>query len=176
VHIRAARSEDWKACLELDISYHTEAAWQMNELGNEGECGVCFREVRLPRKQRIMPLLSPDARLKGWQRRDGFWVVVDKRKIVGYLALVIELDHAQARVKDLAIAPELRRQGLATELLRQATEWSLNQNLEQVVLEFPLKAQPAIAFALRQGFSFCGFQDAYWPGQETALFFRKRIK
>ncbi len=176
MRIRSARNDDWKTCLELDISYDTEAAWQMEELRGDGEWGVRFREVRLPRKQHITPSISEEARLKGWQRRDGFWVAVERRKIVGYLGLVVEFDHRQARITDLVVNPEYRREGIASQLLHHAITWSLRQDVDQLIIECFPKAQPAIGFASKHNFAFCGYQDGYWPGQEVALFFRKRVR
>lgn len=176
MRIRSARNEDLKACLQLDASFETESAWQMVEERGERAWGMQFREVHLPRKQRILHPLQPEERLQAWLRRDGFWVAVERRKVQGYLALALEPDHRQARITDLVIAPEFRRQGFADQLLAHATEWCLRQTVEQLVMECPPKAQPAIAFALGHGFSFCGFQDGYWPEQQVGLFLRKRIK
>jgi GNAT superfamily N-acetyltransferase len=88
---------------------------------------------------------------------------------------MLERDHSQVRITELAVLPERRRRRVATELLAQVTEWSLRQHMDQLVFECPTKAQPAISFALFHGFTVCGFQDAYWPGQEVGLFFRKSI-
>ncbi len=65
---------------------------------------------------------------------------------------------------------------MATALLQYAGDWCMRQEVDQLILECPLKAHPAIAFAQRVGFTLCGFQDAYWPGQEVGLFFRKRLR
>jgi ribosomal protein S18 acetylase RimI-like enzyme len=158
---------------------------------NEREWLVRFTEVHLPRKQRITldrnlgmaasasggALGTVDgARLALWQRRDGFWVAVERREIWGYLGAVLEFDHSQVRITEVAVLPERRRRRVATELLAHVTEWSLRQRVDQLVFECPTKAQPAINFAMFHGFAICGFQDAYWPGQEVGLFFRKRIR
>ncbi|HOT92174.1 MAG TPA: GNAT family N-acetyltransferase [Anaerolineae bacterium] len=176
MRIRAAREEDWKACLELNITYETESAWQMEALRDEGEWGARFREVRLPRRQRITPPISPEARVKGWAHSDAFWVAVEQRAIWGYLALRLAAERSEARITDLAVGEAYRRHGVATALLEQALEWCGRKEVEYLILECPLKAQPAIGFAAKHRFVFCGFQDAYWPGQEVALFFRKRVR
>ena len=175
MRIRSARNDDLKACLELDAGYETEIAWQVEELRGEKEWGMRFREIRLPRKQTIVPSYTPEERLAAWQRRDAFWVAVERNKIVGYLALVVETEHRQARIGDLVVTPAFRRKGIGAKLLEHAIVWCLRRNVEQVVLECTLKAQPAIAFAQKNRFVACGFQEAYWPGQEVGLFFRKRI-
>jgi len=53
---------------------------------------------------------------------------------------------------------------------------AVRKDVEHLVLECALKAQPAISFALKHRFVFCGFQDGYWPGQEVGIFFRKRLR
>jgi len=176
VHIRAARDQDFKACLALDLTYETDVAWQMTEIVGEGEWGAHFREVRLPRKQKITPAYPPEVRLKAWERRDGFWVASDQRKLLGFIAVSLEYDHYQARITDLGVAADSRRQGVATDLLNHVIEWCARSEVAQLIYECPPKAQPAIGFALKHRFVFCGFQDAYWPDQTTVLFFRKRLR
>jgi len=176
VRIRSARNDDWKACLSLDSSYETSTAWQMEEQRSESEWRISFREVHLPRTQHVQPLHAPEEQLQAWQRRDGFWVATERTKIRGYLSVILEAEHRQVRLADLVVAPEQRRQGLGTQLLYHAIEWCLRQDVDQMILECPLKAEPAIAFAQRNGFTVSGFQDAYWPRQEVGLFFRKRLR
>ncbi|MFP4345195.1 MAG: N-acetyltransferase family protein [Anaerolineales bacterium] len=176
MRIRSARNDDWKECLTLDGSYETSIAWQMEEQRSENEWRVSFREVNLPRTQHIHPHYTPEEQLKAWQRRDGFWVATERAKIRGYSGVVLEPNHRQVRLADLVVAPAERRKGLATQLLYYAVDWCLRQDVDQMILECSLKAEPAIAFAQRNGFSVCGFQDAYWPGQEVGLFFRKRLR
>ncbi len=174
--VRIARDDDWDPCLAIDLSYETDTAWQMDEHQEGGEWHVSFREIRLPRTLRIHLSEPDDSQLKSWQQRDQFWVALEHRDIIGYLGL--DIDHArhQARITDLVVAPEERRQGVAATMLQRATEWCVRQHIDQIVLVCPLKAYPAIAFALKHRFVFCGYQDAYWPGQEVALFFRQRIR
>ncbi|HQE92530.1 MAG TPA: GNAT family N-acetyltransferase [Anaerolineae bacterium] len=176
MRIRSAREEDWKACLALDISYETESAWQMETLHDDGEWGARFREVHLPRKQRITPLISPEARVQGWARSDAFWVAVDQRKVLGYLTLALAAERGEACITDLAVGEMYRRCGVASELLNHTMEWCLRKDVEHLILECALKAQPAIGFAMKHRFVFCGFQDVYWPEQEVALFFCKRVR
>jgi len=176
LRIRLARVDDWPACAALDASFETEIAWQMAEMRGEGEMGARFREVRLPRKQHVQALLPAESRSKTWDARDGFFVAVERPAIIGYIAASLESDHRQARITDLVVAPEYRRQGIASALLLRLSEWALHADTDQLVLECPSKAQPAIGFALQHHFIFCGYQDSYWPGQEVALFFRLRLR
>lgn len=174
--IRNPRDDDWQACLELDQSYETEMAWQMDEHQAGGEWQVAFREIHLPRKLQIQPATLDQNQIKSWQNRDKFWVAVEHRQVIGYIGLDIDPGRDQAQVTDIAVAPDFRRRGIGTHLLQRAIEWCVRQHITQLVLVCPLKAHPGISFALKHRFAFCGFQDAYWPGQEVALFFRQRIR
>ncbi len=177
MRIRSARTDDLQACLAIDLSYETDYAWQLQEERRDKMWQLTFREVRLPRTQRITPHVRTEEHLKVWERCDGFWVATERSEIWGYLTLRLEPDHAQARIIDLAVDAAHRRAGIGSELLRYAVEWMLRQDgIEQMVLECPPKAHPAISFALKHGFTLCGFQDHYWPGQELGLFFRKRLR
>ncbi|MBN1874165.1 MAG: GNAT family N-acetyltransferase [Anaerolineae bacterium] len=176
MRVRTARNTDWPFCLELDMSYETESAWQIEMVSGDKVWEAHFEEIRLPRKQRMSPSLPKEIRLKGWERRDGFWVAAEHRKILGYLTLSHEVEQHTARICDLVVALEERRQGIASELFQTAVTWCSRQDVAQLMLACPPKAQPAISFALKHGFVFCGFQEAYWPGQELALFLCKRIR
>ena len=132
--------------------------------------------MRLPRKQRIISFLTLEARARCWVRSDIFWVAVEGRKVIGYMALSVAAERAEARINDLVVDEAFRRRGVATDLLNHAIEWALRKDVEHLIFECPLKAQPAITFALKHRFVFCGYQDGYWPGQEVGIFFRKRIR
>ena len=80
--------------------------------------GMSFREIHLPRKQRVEHPLAFADPLKSWQSRDNFWVAVEKREVVGYIGVRLELVHQQMRITDLGVAPEFRRKGIATALLK----------------------------------------------------------
>ncbi|MGC9347149.1 MAG: GNAT family N-acetyltransferase [Anaerolineae bacterium] len=174
--IRTLRDGDLEACSDIDLSYETGTAWQMDEYQEGGEWHICFREIRLPRKLHIHHTASESELTKSWQKRDKFWVAVEHREIIGYLGIDIDPARREAEIADLAVAPEYRRKGVATQLLRRATEWCFRQHMDQLILVCPLRAYPAISFALKHRFAFSGYQDAYWPGQEVALFFRQRIR
>jgi ribosomal protein S18 acetylase RimI-like enzyme len=174
--IRVARDDDWEECLNLDLSYETEATWQMEVLPDGNVWGMSFREIHLPRTLRVEHPLASASPLKSWKSRDKFFVGVEDRKVVGYIGVRLELVHRQMRITDLAVAPQYRRKGFATELLRRAAEYCARLPVDQIILECPLKAYPAISFALKHRFVFCGFQENYWPGQEVGLFFRQRLR
>ncbi len=176
MHIRAVRKNDWPKCLALDASYETEIAWQLQERQRAKEWGMYFREVQLPRKQTLNLILPPEELVPAWEKRDNFWIAAERLKVCGYLGLELALARRTAYITDLVVDREQRRQQIGSTLLNHAIRWSLRKGIEQLILASPLKAQPALAFAQQQGFTPCGFQDNYWPKQEAALLFCKRIR
>jgi GNAT superfamily N-acetyltransferase len=176
LRIRSTRSDDWERCLALDASYETDIAWQMEETRRQNVWSVRFREVRLPRTQRIQPVVAAKDRLLAWERCDGFWVAAERTRIRGYIGVRLEAQSQQARIVDLVVDVPFRRRGIGAELLEKAISWALRKSMTQILLECRLKAQPSIAFAQKHGFTMCGFQDSYWPAQEVGLFLRKRLR
>jgi GNAT superfamily N-acetyltransferase len=177
--IRPAELEDLEACLSLDHSYFTEYVWQMDVQEEKDGVMVHFRTVRLPRTVHVQYPRDRKAQLTSWHRRDCFLVAVADEKgpqaesatVVGYLTLGESEWHKTAWVADLVIAPENRRKGLATQLLRAAALWARKAGLYRLIVETQTKNYPAIRFLERNGFSFCGYNDRYYANQDIGLFF-----
>jgi GNAT superfamily N-acetyltransferase len=174
--IRRVRDGDWDACLEIDLSYETEYAWQMDTAERTSEWSANFRKVHLPRRLRIEHPIPEAYRIKHWTAADQILIAIDHREVIGLIAINLDLIEHQARISDLGVASDHRRQGVGTALLNRATEWCLRQRATQLVLPCPLKAEPAIQFATQQRFNFGGFQEDYWPDHEVALFFYQRLR
>ncbi len=174
--IRKVREGNWDTCLTLDLSYETEYAWQMDTVERSEEWGISFRRVHLPRRLRIEHPIPKDMRIKHWAAADQSWIAVEHREVIGLIAVNLDLTEHQARISDLGVAADSRRRGVGTALLERAIEWCLRRRIPQLVLPCPLKAEPAIQFAIQNRFNFGGFQDDYWPGHEVALLFYQRIR
>ena len=174
--IRRVRDGDWEACLAVDLSYKTEYAWQMETPGHSDEWGAHFRKVHLPRRLRMEHPIPEECRVKHWAASDQFWVAAEHRDVIGLIAIDLDLTRHQARISDLGVDADHRRQGVGTALLQRATQWCVRHRIPQLVLSCPLKAEPAIQFAAHHRFNFGGFQEDYWPGHEVALFFYQRLR
>jgi GNAT superfamily N-acetyltransferase len=174
--IRRVRDGEWDACLTIDLSYETEYAWQMDTTERSEEWGISFRKVHLPRRLRMEHPIPESCRIQHWSASDQCWIAVEHREVIGLIAVSLDLVDHQARISDLGVAFEDRRQGVGTALLERAMEWCNRYRIPQLVLPCPLKAEPAIQFALHHRFNFGGFQDHYWPGHEVALLFYQRLR
>jgi ribosomal-protein-alanine N-acetyltransferase len=97
-------------------------------------------------------------------------------QIVGYIHLVIQASENSVWVRNLAVVPHLRRRGIGTALLHAAAEWLRRQKADRLMLETTTKNYPAVCFAQKLGFSFCGYNDRYYENQDIALFFAKSLR
>lgn len=174
--IRRVRDSDWEACAAVDLSYETEYAWQMDTTERTNEWNAGFRRVHLPRRLRMEHPIPEDNRIAHWEAAEQCWIALEHREVIGLIAVNLDLIGHQARISDLGVASDQRRQGVGTALLGRATEWCRRQRIPQLVLPCPLKAEPAIRFAIKHRFNFAGFQDDYWPGHEVAILFYQRLR
>ncbi len=176
---RSARLEDLDACLKLDPSYVTDRVWQMN-VHEAGE-GVTasFSAVRLPRPIHVAYPRDPVTLRANWHYQDCFQVALDGSaregenppNIIGYVTMSARDWHQTGWIADLVVAPEHRRQGVGTALLRAASRWAREQGLSRLMIEVQTKNYPGICFVQRRGFSFCGYNDRYYTNRDIALFF-----
>src|SRR5215216_3044798 len=81
-----------------------------------------------------------------------------------------------AWVTDLVAAPERRRQGAASALLKALEAWALGRGVRRLILEMQSKNQPCIRLAQKFGYEFCGYNDQYYPTQDVALFFGRALQ
>jgi ribosomal-protein-alanine N-acetyltransferase len=162
--------------MAMDHSSFSDYVWQLELRREAGQISSIFREVRLPRSVAVAYPRDPMSLSELWTRRDAVLVAVDEGVPVGYLALVEERASASARVTDLVVTPERRRQGIGSSLLTAAQAWAVERNIQRLVLEMQSKNQPCIRLAQKFGYEFCGYNDQYYPTQDVALFFGRALK
>jgi len=98
---------------------------------------------------------------------DGFLVVTDLGRIVGFVAAVPSGGKG-ARVLMLAILPESRRQSLGKILMEELYTRCRTKGFDTVVLEVRKSNKTAIAFYEHQGFSIYGeFKSFYSNGEDA---------
>lgn len=175
--IRLAReTDDIRACMALDHSYVTHRVWQMDRREGSDGVSVAFRSVRLPRDMRGSYPRRLDELVAQWEQGDAVLVAEDEGQIVGYLHLVVQASEGTGWVRNLAVAPHLRRRGIGTALLQAAADWLRQQNVSQLLLEMTTKNYLAICFARKLGFGFCGYNDRYYANRDIAVFFAKNLR
>ncbi len=110
----------------------------------------------------VMPLLAPDP--------------ARQPDILGYLGLRVDGARHIAWITTGAVQLDYRRQGIGGQLLAEAQRWADRYRLRSLMIELATKNYPAISFLQKQGFFLCGYNSAYYPTREIALFFGRRLE
>ncbi len=96
--------------------------------------------------------------------------------VLGYLTMRRDPLHHSALVHEIVVARGLRRHRIASRLLKAARRWAQEYDLLQMTIQTQTKNFPAILFCQQAGFTFCGFNDHYFPNQDIALFFSQSLR
>jgi ribosomal protein S18 acetylase RimI-like enzyme len=174
--IRPPVANDLPRLMAFDHSCFSDYVWQLELRREAGQVISSFREVRLPRSVVVTYPRNPMSLAEEWQRRDGMLVALEEAQPLGYICTVDDGASTIARVTDLVVAPERRRQGVASALLTAVQAWALERGTQRLLLEMQSKNQPCIRLAQKFGYEFCGYNDQYYPTQDVALFFGRALK
>lgn len=175
IEIRPAVSTDLPRMMGMDHSVTSDYVWQLDLRRETGQVSVTLREVRLPRPVSVPYPRNPFALADEWSFRSAALVAVESA-VVGYVCLVEQSAATAAWVTDLVVAPEWRRRGIGSLLLKSAQDWALARGSRLLVFETQAKNQPAIRLAQKSGLEFCGYNDHYYANQDVALFFGRALK
>ena len=174
--IRPAISNDLPRLMGLDHTCTSDYVWQLELHSEVKQVVVNFHEVRLPRSITVSYPRNPSILMDDWMKRDLMLVVLKGENLVGYACAVEDRTSSIARVTDLVVSTETRRQGGASALLSGIQAWALERSVHRVVLETQSKNYPCIRFAQKFGYEFCGYNDQYYSTQDVALFFGRALK
>lgn len=176
IQIRPALASDIPALMAIDHSYSSDYVWQMEIQSDEGQVGVSFRQIRLPRSVRV-EYPRPTSQLEqDWTQRAGLLVALLDEAPVGWIGLRLDIAPVTAWASDLAVVRRLRRHGIGSALVLAAQEWGETRDCRRLVLEMQPKNYPAIQMAHKLGFDFCGYNDRYYANHDIGLFFAKSLR
>lgn len=175
IEIRPAIASDISGLVALDHHYTSDHVWQMdfNHDWEAGQVMATFRQVRLPRAVRVEYPRSPRSLEVEWAQRSAILVAVLAGQPVGYAGLALGRAPYTAWMTDLVVDRPVRGKGIGTGLALAATEWAASMQCRNLAMEMQPKNYPAIQFASRLGFEFCGYNDLYYPNHEIGIFFCK---
>ncbi len=171
MNICSAQARDLDACFALDPSYETDYVWQMEATRSAGAVSVVFRETRLPRTMRVSSTAARDQAIEHFERGECFLVAEEDGQVRGYLDATADTWKQIAWINQLTVAPDRRRHGTGSALLRAALDWAREQSLTTVMVETSTKNHPASALCQKHGFSLCGFNERYYANRDIAIFF-----
>ncbi len=98
---------------------------------------------------------------------DGFLVILEDRKIVGFVAAVPS-DSKVARVLMLAVLPQYRKRSYGKILMEELYENSIAKGMDSMILEVRKSNTRAISFYELQGFSVNGEIKKFYSNGEDA--------
>lgn len=171
MNIRPAQPRDLEACLALDESFETEYVWQIETMRSNGVLRLGFRTTRLPRPMRVPGQSPRQAIAEHLEQGEGFFVAEEYPRLCGFADATRDPWQRLAWIHHLIVAPDLRRRGIGGQLLQAVLAWAQAQNLRTVMASVSTKNYPGSVLLQKYGFTFCGFNDRYFPNRDIALFF-----
>jgi GNAT superfamily N-acetyltransferase len=173
--LRPAELTDLNACCQIKSSYVTNYVWQMQVRERNGSVDVKFDTIRLPRQMEVPYPRQPDELFPNWQCEACFWVATRDELVVGFIDALPRVGDDILWISNLVVDKSVRRQGVASALLRSARRWADDHGQRRLMLELQTKNYPALCFANKHGFTFCGYNDRYFANGDIALFFSLSI-
>jgi len=169
--IRAAEPDDLPACSHLDAGYHTDYVWQMQFQEGERAVQSAFQRVRLPRTMAVAYPYPPDAVLAMLEATPRVFVACYGDLLIGCGAGQAERWSHAFTLHTLIVHPRARRRGVGRLLLDALKEAAVQDGCRRLNVTVQSKNYPAIQFARKEGFAFCGYNDRFYPNGDIALFF-----
>jgi GNAT superfamily N-acetyltransferase len=172
VIVRPAHPDDLRILSGFDHSYSTDYVWQVEVREDQpNSVGVSFRQARLPRSVRVTYPRDPETLAAIWTHRRLFIVAEVDEQVRGYLSVMEGAVSDCGWVAEFAVERKVRRQSIGTALIASAVDWGRQVGLRRLQVEVQSKNYPAICFAQKHGFNFCGYNDQYFSNQDIGLFF-----
>jgi ribosomal protein S18 acetylase RimI-like enzyme len=147
----------------------------MDSNSDQAEIETRFREVRLPRAIRLDYPQNIQELADTWTRKNLFLVATLQSQAIAYLTIEIGTNKV-ARVTDLVVGENYRKQGIATALILAASDWLKQRKTRRILLEMQAKNHAAIQLARKLGYEFCGYCDDYFANHDIAVFFMLNLK
>jgi ribosomal protein S18 acetylase RimI-like enzyme len=177
IEVRPIAENDIEALSDFEHSFYSEYVWQMSLDVESGTINADFRQVRLPRRVFVSYPRKKEAIFSDLKAAEAFLVAGVGNRPVGYVKVMADdNDPHVARVTDLVVPTQMRRQGIASGLLLAVMDLLAHRHFHTLLLEAQSKNYPAIKMAEKLGFNFCGYRDHYFPSQELAMFFSRFVR
>ena len=89
-------------------------------------------------------------------------------KVVGYCGVFLPAPGVEADILTVAVLPDFRRQGIASEFMRQIEQWSKERGASAMMLEVEQSNSAAIELYTSLGYMKISVRmDYYGPGQDA---------
>jgi GNAT superfamily N-acetyltransferase len=179
MELRHAELEDLPACAALPSAVQSSHVWQLSLTRDPvaslatSEYDIALRCLRLPRPVQVdFPVRELS---KVWDEAKAVFVAIEEDVLGGFIVLTAAGEAPVAMISRLVIATDLRRHGIGTALVRTAARWAAAERLTGLSAHCSARNHPAVAFFTHLGFAFAGYNEAFYPRSEIALFWQRRI-
>jgi ribosomal-protein-alanine N-acetyltransferase len=111
--------------------------------------------------------------LSGVPKSRKYLIAQSGEEVVGYGGVAIAGDVAD--IHTIAVIPEFRRRGVATEILNRLEEWAIGKGVSALMLEMRegnIEAQPLYE---KRGYSVISRRDNYYGANIHALIMRREL-
>lgn len=176
IKVRPAVSPDFVILTNIKHSVQTGVVWQLERIHEEGQESATFHEIRLPRLIWVDYPYSVENLFERCKTYSTVLVACVEDVPIGYVSLLSDQNKQNTWIKDLAVHERWRRRGFASRLIKAASGWSIERQIERMMLEMSSKNHPAISLAKKMGFEYCGYNDYYYGKNDIALFFTRHIR
>lgn len=170
-----ANQNQYEEMINIDHSISSAYAYRLQTDLEVQDSTFRFQRVKLPREAHLSYMRDKDSLLKSWENASLIYVGELDDVIVSYVVIDAKTLPDTARVSDLVVMPELRQKGIARTMLAVVESWTLENKLERVLIEMPMRNYPMVELALHCGYELCGFLDRYFLNGDPALFYQKRL-
>ena len=174
--IRPTVAADLSRLMAFDHSISSDSVWQLELRREAGQVNTTFREVRLPRSIQVTYPHNHFALADDWVRKSMMYTAFINTDPVGYISLLERGTASLVWITDLVVNASSRRNGVGRALAAAGQDWAESRSHRRLIFEMQSKNLPAIRFAQKSGFDFCGYNDQYYLTQDVALFFSKVLK
>ena len=175
VTVRLAEPEDRLTCSHLNGDYQTTYVWQMHFQEQAHRVQAVFNQVRLPRSVVAQyPYQQPEL-LRFFEQESFLLVACYEEQVVGCLGGVGDDLRGVFAVDNLIVDQTVRRRGIGKLLWQTMRTAAGRQGYQRITIALQTKNDPAIRFAQKMGFAFCGYNDKYFPNGDIALIFSVKI-
>jgi len=173
--IEPADLTDIDQCQQLEMSYTTDYVWQLQTQERPRTITLRFDTVRLPRAMQVAYPRTRAELLDHWEQAGCFLVAYQDDELIGFIDAQAHAWQHRLTVLNLVVDTPYRHQGVGTALLKKAMAWAKTENLHQIMLEVQTKNHPAISFAQKHGFQFCGYNELYYRNGDITLYFARSL-
>ena len=159
--------EKWQGyILNYTVGYISHESYEVKINCENSDFNISFMKKSLKKPFKHENLYYNDQLFNPWWDDVKAWGITDNEKLLAAIETSVEKWSNRLRVTELWVAEELRRHGIATELMDIAINRAKEENRRAVILETQSHNTAAIGFYLDYGFTLIGFDSCAYRNND----------